>query len=69
MLGPMAFWGHVWFVFNAMLGTVFVPFALRDLGLSALGLGLAYACAGVGAVIGGALARGVGRPDLGSAGR
>ena len=59
MLAPMAFWGHVWFVFNAMLGTIFVPYALRDLRLSALGLGVAYACAGVGAVIGGALARGV----------
>jgi predicted MFS family arabinose efflux permease len=57
MLAPVAVWGHVWFVFNAMLGTIFVPYALRDLGLSALGLGVAYACAGVGAVVGGALAR------------
>ena len=37
---------HVWFFFNAIATTVFVPFAVRDLGIDALGLGVAYACAG-----------------------
>jgi MFS family permease len=61
MLGPMAIWSHVWFFFNAILWTVFVPYALRELRLGAFGLGIVYACAGVGAVFGGALAGSVGR--------
>ena len=61
MLAPMAVWTHVWFFFNAIATTVFVPFAVRDLGIDALGLGIAYACAGIGAVLGGALAGRAGR--------
>ena len=52
----MAVWIHVWFLFNAMLTTVFVRYALRDLDLGALGLGVAYGVGGVGAVLGGAAA-------------
>lgn len=60
-LAPMAVWIHVWFFFNAILATAFVPYALRELTLGAFGLGIAYACAGVGAVLGGALAGIAGR--------
>ena len=56
VLAPMAVWVHIWFLFNAMLTTVFVPYALRDLDLGALGLGVSYAASGVGAVLGGAAA-------------
>ena len=55
MLAPMAIWSHVWFFANAILSVVFVPYAVRELGLDALAIGIAYAGAGVGAVLGGAL--------------
>jgi predicted MFS family arabinose efflux permease len=61
LLAPMAIWVHVWFLFNAMLSTVFVPYALRDLDLGALGLGVAYGISGAGAVLGGAVAGRVAR--------
>lgn len=51
-LAPMALTTHLWFVANAMLGTVLVPFALVELGLTAFQLGIALACAGVGALLG-----------------
>jgi MFS family permease len=54
-LGPLAVTGHVWFVFNSMVNTVFVPYALDGLRLGAVGLGAAYACAGVGGLLGAAL--------------
>ncbi len=54
-LAPMALTTHGWFVFNSMLLTVFAPFALRDADLSSFGLGVAYACSGVGGVLGGSL--------------
>ena len=53
MLAPMALTGHGWFLFNSLLLTVSVPFVLRDVGINALGLGVSYACAGVGGVLGG----------------
>jgi MFS family permease len=55
MLAPMAIWSHAWFFANAILSVVFVPYAGRELGLDALAVGIAYAGAGVGAVLGGAL--------------
>jgi hypothetical protein len=55
MLAPTAIWSHVWFFANAILSVVFVPYAVRELGLDALAIGIAYAGAGVGAVLGGAL--------------
>lgn len=55
MLAPMAIWSHAWFFANAILSVVFVPYAVRELGLDALAIGIAYAGAGVGAVLGGAL--------------
>ncbi len=55
MLAPYALTSHAWFVFNNMLGPVFVLFVLRDLGFSPLQLGVAYAVGGVGGVLGSAL--------------
>jgi MFS family permease len=52
MLAPYALATHGWFLFNAALMTVFVPFVLRDLRLTPLTLGLAYALGGVGGVLG-----------------
>jgi MFS family permease len=54
-LGPMAVFGHVWFLFNSMLITVFVPFVLLQLGLTAFELGLALAGAGITGLIGSTL--------------
>jgi MFS family permease len=61
MLSPLAYSGHVWFLFHSMLSTVYVLFVLRPpdqggLGLGPFELGLSYALGGVGAVLGGALA-------------
>jgi predicted MFS family arabinose efflux permease len=56
MLAPMAIITHVWFVFNSMLTTVFVLFALREADIGAFALGIAYACSGAGGLIGTALA-------------
>lgn len=52
MLAPMALTTHGWFVFNSLLLTVFAPFAWRDAGLNAIGMGVAYACAGAGGLSG-----------------
>ncbi|MBC7591360.1 MAG: MFS transporter [Salinibacterium sp.] len=46
-LAPHAIASHGWFLFNSMLTTIFVPFALLRLGLSAFELGIALAAAGV----------------------
>lgn len=54
-LGPLALTSHGWFVFSSLAGTVFVPFAVRQVGIGSLGLGIAYSCAGVGGVVGTAL--------------
>jgi MFS family permease len=61
MLAPMAWSTHGWFLCNSMVTTVYVPYALRDLQLGAFGLGVTYAMAGVGAVLGGAVAGWAGR--------
>lgn len=55
MLAPMALTGHGWFLFNSMVMTVFAPFALRIAGLNPFGLGVAYACSGIGGVLGSSL--------------
>lgn len=51
-LTPYALGNHAWFLVNAAAGAVVPVFALRTLGLSALGFGALVACAGVGAVAG-----------------
>lgn len=43
---------HAWFLFNGVSGAVLVPFALRTLGLSPFGLGLALSVGGVGGLAG-----------------
>lgn len=60
-LAPMALTTHGWFVFNSMMQTVFAPFVIRDAGLSAVTLGVAYAGAGVGGVVGGGVSSRLGR--------
>lgn len=52
VLAPLTIIRHVWFFFNAVLGTTFVPFVLLGLGLSAFELGLALAAAGIGGLLG-----------------
>jgi len=59
-LAPMAVSTHVWFLFSSMLTTVFVPFLLTGLGMSAFQLGIALAAAGVGGVLGALLATRIG---------
>jgi MFS family permease len=60
-LRPLALGTHAWFLFNAVLGTVYVPFALRELGMGAGGLGITLSLAGVGAVLGSSLSGWLGR--------
>ncbi len=43
---------HGWFLCSGSAGALLVPYAVRTLGLSAFGLGLALAAAGVGALVG-----------------
>ena len=52
MLAPFALSTHGWFVCNSALVTVYVPYALLGLGLSAFELGLTLAAAGVGGLVG-----------------
>ncbi len=54
-LRPLALGGHAWFLFNAVLGTVYIPFALRELGMGAIGLGVTLTLAGVGGFVGSSL--------------
>ena len=54
MLGPLALAGHGWFLFNSMVSTVYVLYAVDRLHLGALALGTTSALAGVGGVIGAA---------------
>jgi len=61
MLAPLALTSHGWFVFNSLLQTVYVPFAIRDAGLNGFTLGVAYAGAGLGGVIGSSVSSRVGR--------
>jgi MFS family permease len=61
MLAPMALTTHLWFVFSSMLGTTFVVFAQLSADIGPFGLGVAYAAAGVGGLLGTALSGRVGR--------
>jgi MFS family permease len=51
-LRPLALSTHGWFLFNAVFVTVYVPYALLDLGIGATGLGVTFALAGAGALLG-----------------
>jgi MFS family permease len=51
-LGPHALSTHGWFLVNAVAGVTLPLFALRTLGLSPFGLGLALAAAGAGGLLG-----------------
>ena len=51
-LGPFAVITHGWFLVNSVAMATLAPFALRTLGLSPLGLGLALAGGGVGGLLG-----------------
>jgi len=59
-LTPFAIGTHAWFVCNAVAGAALPVFALRTLGLGALGFGVLTAAAGVGAVVGASSAVGLG---------
>ena len=61
VLRPMAVGGHGWFLFNSLLGTAYVPFALLGLHLSAATLGITLAAAGVAALLGSSLSTRAGR--------
>jgi MFS family permease len=51
-LKPNALGTHAWFLFFSVVNVIVPPFALRTLGLSALGLGIALAAGGVGGLTG-----------------
>src|SRR5690242_20823593 len=51
-LGPQALSTHGWFLVNAIASATLPLFALRTIGLSPFGLGLALAAAGVGGLLG-----------------
>ncbi|MEU0315124.1 MFS transporter [Nocardioides sp. NPDC006273] len=55
-IAPHAISTHIWFIGNAMALTAFAPFALRELGLGALGYGVVMAFTGVGGLAGALLA-------------
>ncbi|TCO54902.1 MFS transporter [Actinocrispum wychmicini] len=55
MLAPLALGSHAWFLFNGMVSTVMVVFVLNELGFDAFALGVTYAFAGVGGVLGASL--------------
>lgn len=52
VLAPMAIGTHAWFLFNSMVATVYVSFALLGLHLSAFQLGVTLAAAGAGGLVG-----------------
>jgi predicted MFS family arabinose efflux permease len=67
-LAPLAISTHIWFIANSLLLTVFVPFALRYVGLTPLEYGITLGLAGVGGLIGATLAPRIGnRIGAGSA--
>jgi MFS family permease len=55
-LAPDAVSLHLWFFFNSAIMTVFVFYAIEELGLGALTVGLVLSCAGVSGVVGAGLA-------------
>ncbi|NYD41656.1 MFS transporter [Nocardioides panaciterrulae] len=60
MLAPVVLSTHGWFLCNSIVTTVFVPFALLRLGLSPFELGVAFAAAGVGGLLGSSVSTRVG---------
>jgi MFS family permease len=67
-LAPYALTLHTWFFFNSAVMTIFVFFAVDELGLGPLAVGVVLACGGVGGVLGAGLApRAAGRLGLGVA--
>lgn len=65
-LRPLALSAHGWTLFAAVLGAVYVPYALLELGFSAFGTGLTLAAAGIGGLLGGGLSERCGRrPGVG----
>lgn len=60
-LASIALTSHAMLLFNSMVSTVFVVFALQSLKIGEFGLGVTYACASAGAVLGGALSGRVAR--------
>ncbi len=52
MLGPLALSTHTWFLFSAVYGAIFAPYALNVLHLGVLGLGVVLALAGIGGLLG-----------------
>ncbi|MER5373409.1 MFS transporter [Streptomyces sp. NPDC002553] len=54
-LASIALTSHAMLLFNSMVSTVFVVFALHELKIGEFGLGATYAFASVGAILGGAL--------------
>jgi MFS family permease len=61
MLRPLSLITHSWTLFYAVLGAVYVPYGIRELGFSSLGLGLTLACAGIGGLLGSGLSERLGR--------
>ncbi|GAA1170254.1 MFS transporter [Pseudonocardia alaniniphila] len=60
-LRPLALSTHGWFLFNAVFVTVYVPYAYLGLGIGATGLGVTFALAGVGALLGSSASEVLGR--------
>jgi MFS family permease len=60
-LRPLALSTHGWFLFNAVFVTVYVPYAYLELGIGATGLGVTFALAGVGALLGSSASELLGR--------
>lgn len=60
-LRPQALTTHGWTAAYAVLGAVYVPFGLRELGFSPLQLGLTFAAGGVGGLVGSSLSERLGR--------
>lgn len=60
-LSSIALTSHAMLLFNSMVTTVFVVFALHSLKIGEFGLGVTYACASVGVILGGALSGRVAR--------
>ena len=61
MLRPLALITHGWTLFAAFVGAVYVPYGLKELGFSPLGLGITLAAAGIGGLLGSGLSERLGR--------
>lgn len=60
-LRPVALTDHLWFLVSGVFRAAYVPFALRELHLGAAGLGVTFALAGLGGLVGGLASEAVGR--------